>query len=168
MLRTESMEVPEIALFQIYRGKTNYKAQKKAIVDFEFGTEAFMSANFAYGHEKLTWEALTTKTEKKAPHLMVQTDGSVANVENGIKSLGEQLAELSLIIKKTNLGRLRRLATFTDITFTLSVRCQDMERTGAPKICTGIPSALTGARWVTPRRLIGVPSLTRSEGKRGC
>lgn len=71
LLRTVSMKVPKIVPFEIYRGKTDYEALKKAQTDFEIGINAFQPTNTAYGHEQITLEAFTLKMKKKGPKLPV-------------------------------------------------------------------------------------------------
>lgn len=105
LLQNAAMKVPDLAAFAIYRGATDYPSLMKVIRDFDIGRRAFHSASLSGPSSHFTHGAGAPSTQTaKAPQLLVRPDARVRNVEHKIDPLADQLADLTLIVKKTQTG----------------------------------------------------------------
>ena len=105
LLRSAVMEHLDLAQFAIYRGSTSYGDLKNSIKDFWNGRMAFHSSAVYAGVGEGARKPLTSSWSQNlgmvpAKKVMLRPDERVANVENKVDALADQLSQLSLIIKK--------------------------------------------------------------------
>ena len=104
MLRSAVMRIPDLAAFAVYRSAKDYEELKTVIRDFESGLRAFRSANRKgkiAEASSVALPAIGARSTEKHPKLLVRPDARVSNMESKIDSITDQLANLSLLMKKS-------------------------------------------------------------------
>lgn len=96
-LRMAAMKIPQVATFAMYRGASDYPALKKAIRDFDSGMRAFHSVT---KYDGMSSTEILDVQQEKDKRLLVRPDARVKNMEVKIDTLADQLADLTLLMKK--------------------------------------------------------------------
>ena len=97
-------EFSDLAAMALFRKADDYKTLKTIVEDFYQGKKAYLSlnrANYQAASNKVKFVDEKSAVDAKTPRIMVRPDARVQNVENKVDKLADQLANLTLLIKKT-------------------------------------------------------------------
>jgi len=97
-------EFPDLAAMALFRKADDYEKLKTLVEDFHQGKKAYPSldrANFQAIRNLVKFVDEKSAADSKTPRLMVRPDTRVQNVENKVDKLADQLANLTLLIKKS-------------------------------------------------------------------
>lgn len=97
-LRVATMKIPQVATFAMYPGVSLYDKLKKAIQEYDSGIRSLYSVT---GQKDLMNSKLMNEPIQEDQKLLVRPDYRVKNMEDKIDTLANQMADLTLLMKKS-------------------------------------------------------------------
>lgn len=103
MLQKAVNTFPELAAMALFRGANDYESLKTIVQDYHKGRKTYPSLNKPYQTKEENGVKFVDEKsglQSKSPKLMVRPDARIANMESKVDNLADQLADLTLLMKK--------------------------------------------------------------------